>query len=103
MLITKVSLSGFKNVLNTHLTLGAITALVSLNNYGKSNFLRGLDFAQDFIKADPETRLRMMSHGESIPINTRTASEDFSFGMEFGVAPFSWTGLRYATDLSLVS
>jgi hypothetical protein len=82
-LITKVSLSGFKNVLNTHLTLGAITALVSLNNYGKSNFLRGLDFAQDFIKADPETRLRMMSHGESIPINTRTASEDFSFGMEF--------------------
>jgi len=24
-------------------------------------------------------------------------------GDEFGVAPFSWTGLRYATDLSLVS
>jgi predicted ATPase len=83
LLITKVSLSGFRNVFKTQVTLGAITALVSLNNYGKSNFLRGLDFAQKFIKADSETRLRMMSQGESVPINTRTASEDFSFGMEF--------------------
>ena len=43
MKLLSVSVSGFRNIAKTTIELGGISAIVSPNNYGKSNLLRAID------------------------------------------------------------
>ena len=80
--IRKITLSGYRNIVNSTIEFDKITSIVALNNFGKSNFLNGIDFALDFIKNSDKTKLRMMRHIGSLPINNKTANDDFYFSIE---------------------
>ena len=57
MILKSLMVGGFKNVKSTKLNFTSKTlAIVSPNNYGKSNLLEALDFATDFISAGAKQR-----------------------------------------------
>ena len=69
MILKSLTVSGFKNVKSTCLDFTSKTlAVVSPNNYGKSNLLEALTFATDFISAGTKQRTMMMSWIDGIPI-----------------------------------
>ncbi len=82
MRIQHVSVDGFKNLSRVNVNFEKITALVSLNNFGKSNFLTAIDFAIDFIKAASEAKSDMMSNGNLMPMNKHMVGRDFCFEIE---------------------
>ena len=69
MKIQTVLIDGFKNLSNVKINFDNITALVSLNNFGKSNVLTAIDFGLTFIKSTPENKANMMANSDLIPIN----------------------------------
>ncbi|MDV8111850.1 ATP-binding protein [Bacillus sp. BAU-SS-2023] len=83
MLIKRVKIDGYKNVYNVNLELGNIIALVALNNYGKSNVLDGIRYANQFIKSTPDVKDSMMNYIHAIPINNITAKNNFIFEIEY--------------------
>jgi predicted ATPase len=87
MFIKRIRIDGFKNVIDTTIEFNnSISALLGLNNYGKSNFLEGIDFAKEFINNQPRTKTRMMKDTSSLPINIKTAERDLLFEIEFSSA-----------------
>ena len=82
MKITRFSLCGFRNIGRTIINLKSITALVSLNSYGKSNLFSALDFALTFIHVPSATRKNMMSNVSSMPMNINLDNSDFIFSIE---------------------
>ena len=49
MRIISITVAGFKNIKRTKLELGNICAIISPNNYGKSNLIEAISFGFDFI------------------------------------------------------
>lgn len=82
MKIQAVLIDGFKNLSNVKITFDNITALVSLNNFGKSNVLSGIDFGLTYIKAGTEEKIAMMSNADLIPINIRMQCRNYRYEME---------------------
>lgn len=83
MKIRSIKVSGFKNVQDSKLELNNVTAVVSPNNYGKSNLLEAIRFAVQFISATEKTRRYMMSWSKGIPICKSLENENFTFEVEF--------------------
>lgn len=83
MIINKIKIGGFKNIDNTTIQLKNITALVGLNNYGKSNMLDAIDFAKEFIKNPNGIKSSMMAYVKGMPINTVLVGKNFDFEMEY--------------------
>ena len=67
MKIQAIVIDGFKNLSNVKITFDNITALVALNNFGKSNVLSGIDFGLAFIKAPIDNKVEMMANTNLIP------------------------------------
>jgi predicted ATPase len=82
MKIQAVLIDGFKNLSNVKITFDNITALVALNNFGKSNVLSGIDFGLAFIKASIDDKMEMMANSNLIPINQRMQSRNYKFEVE---------------------
>ena len=82
MKIQAVLIDGFKNLSNVKITFDNITALVSLNNFGKSNVLSGIDFGLTYIKAGAEEKIAMMSNANLIPINIKMQCRNYRYEME---------------------
>lgn len=82
MKIQAVLIDGFKNLSNVKISFDNITALVALNNFGKSNVLSGIDFGLDFIKASIEDKKDMMSNSNLIPINCSMIGRNYKYEME---------------------
>lgn len=82
MKIQAVLIDGFKNLSNVKITFDNITALVSLNNFGKSNVLSGIDFGLAYIKAGIEDKMAMMSNANLIPINVSMQYRNYRYEME---------------------
>ena len=82
MKIKAISVDGFRNLSRVHLQLDTITALVSLNNYGKSNVLIAVDFGIAFIKALPSDRREMMANAGLIPFNKANYGTNYRFEIE---------------------
>lgn len=83
MIIQKIKIDGYKNVLNTTINFEDITALIGLNNYGKSNILEAIRFANDFIKESKEEKSKRMRYSNAIPMNIKNYGKDFDFEIEF--------------------
>lgn len=78
MKLLSVRIEGFRNIEKNTVILGdGITSLVSTNSYGKSNLMKAIDFASDFIKADAELKDAMMSWIYGIPFNRYVQSKNF--------------------------
>ncbi|WP_310601861.1 AAA family ATPase [Anaerosporobacter sp.] len=82
MKIQAVVIDGFKNLSNVKITFDKITALVALNNFGKSNVLSGIDFGLAFMKASDEDRAEMMANTNLIPINQSMQGRNYKFEVE---------------------
>ena len=82
MKIQAVVIDGFKNLSNVKITFDNITALVALNNFGKSNVLSGIDFGLAFIKASDEDKKEMMANTNLIPINQCMQGRNYKFEVE---------------------
>ena len=54
MKIKSISVGGFKNLKRSTIQLNNITAIISPNNYGKSNLLEAIDFGVDFLSLVPK-------------------------------------------------
>ena len=79
MKVMSLSVGGFKNLDYTTLNLEGMAAVVSPNNYGKSNFLEALSFATDFISSGTKTRKQMMGWTKGIPLTKNLDKKDFKF------------------------
>lgn len=82
MKIQAVLIDGFKNLSNVRISFDNITALVALNNFGKSNVLSGIDFGLAFIKATIEDKKEMMANSNLIPINSNMLGRNYKYEME---------------------
>lgn len=82
MKIQAVLIDGFKNLSNVRISFDNITALVALNNFGKSNVLAGIDFGLAFIKATIEDKREMMANSNLIPINSNMIGRNYRYEME---------------------
>lgn len=82
MKIQAVLIDGFKNLSNVKISFDNITALVALNNFGKSNVLAGIDFGLDFIKASMEDKKKMMANSNLIPINRNMIGRNYRYEMK---------------------
>ncbi|MBI9096373.1 MAG: ATP-binding protein [Sphaerochaeta sp.] len=83
MKIKSISIGGFKNLKQTRIEVDRITALISPNNYGKSNFFQGIDFALTFLNTGEKSRKKMTSWQRGIPLNPNSAEDPFLFEVEF--------------------
>ena len=82
MKIQAVLIDGFKNLSNVRISFDNITALVALNNFGKSNVLSGIDFGFSFMKASIEDKKDMMSNSQLIPGNCNLIGRNYKYEME---------------------
>lgn len=82
MKIQAVLIDGFKNLSNVKIGLDNITALVALNNFGKSNVLAAIDFGLTFIKSTIKDKAEMMANSNLIPINSHMFGRNYKFEME---------------------
>lgn len=83
MIINKIKIDGYKNINTTEIQFDDITALVGLNNYGKSNVLEAIDFAKNFIRNPYQIKGEMMKFTKAIPINNLVSNKNFCFSMEY--------------------
>ena len=83
MKLKSVTVGGFKNLKKTRLSLDSITAIVSPNNYGKSNLLEAIDFGVDFLSSNSKERKSMMRWVRGIPINKSLENDEYFFEIEF--------------------
>lgn len=77
MKMISVRIEGFRNIENTEITFGDITSLISVNSYGKSNLMKAIEFAIEFMKADRIDKNTMMSWKHGIPLNKYIDSKNF--------------------------
>ena len=83
MKINSITVAGFKNIRKTRLELDSICALISANNYGKSNLIEAIDFGFDFIHESRKGRKSMMSWMKGIPLCTVMQDDEYFFEVEF--------------------
>lgn len=84
MEVKKITVDGFRNIKKTTICFDSIiTALVSLNGYGKSNVLDAIDFGFDFISTAKKEK--MMTLKQSIPILKSNVGKNFFFEIELEV------------------
>ncbi|MDO4543429.1 MAG: AAA family ATPase [Clostridia bacterium] len=83
MKLKSISIGNFKNVADTTLDLSRMIALVSTNNYGKSNLLEAIRFGFDFIAGSARQRTNMMHWTRGIPLSPSLAEKDYFFSIEF--------------------
>ncbi|WP_294197660.1 AAA family ATPase [uncultured Chryseobacterium sp.] len=77
MEINKILIKGFSNIEKIDLELNKLNALIALNNYGKSNVLKAIDFGIDFISNSPKTREKMMAYKPYVPFNKFIDNDPF--------------------------
>jgi AAA15 family ATPase/GTPase len=80
--LKSITIGGYKNLKKTRIQLDNITAIVSTNNYGKSNLLEAIDFGIEFLTDNPKNRKSMMKWTKGIPINKEIANDEFIFEVE---------------------
>ncbi len=83
MILKNITVGNFKNIAVTTLDLSKITALVSVNNYGKSNLLEAIRFGFDFLASSPKNRIRLMSSLSNIPMIPSLIGKNYTFSVEF--------------------
>lgn len=80
--LNRIKIDGFRNISNVEVEMKDIVSLLSINSYGKSNYLNGIIFGIDFIHAPLEIKSRMMNYEPYKPFNKKNLYKNFSFEME---------------------
>ena len=83
MKLKSITIGGFRNLKKTTINFDGLTTLIALNSYGKSNVLRGIEFAVNFYKASPALRQKYFKLESALPLNQATCYDDFYFEMHY--------------------
>ena len=83
MKINSICVSGFRNIDKTIIEIDDMVSLLSINSYGKSNFLNSIIFGFDFIHQPIDVKNKMMNYEPYKPYNTKILLKDFSFELNF--------------------
>ena len=83
MKLRSITIGGFRNLKKTTINFDGLTTLIALNSYGKSNVLRGIEFAVNFYKASPALRQKYFKLESALPLNQATCYDDFYFEMHY--------------------
>lgn len=103
MPLLNVTVGGMRNLGETHIELDGITAIVSENNYGKTNLMTALNLASLYITASPKERLRIMSRTDLVPLVKELQDSDFRFVMELDEPELGeYRYIRYGFSFSWV-
>ena len=97
MQIKKIKIGGFRNITEVSISFEAITALVGLNGYGKSNIMDAIDFGFDFLHNPNQIKSVMMSSKSRIPLLRANAGKDYEFGINLMLES---AGKSYYVDYS---
>ena len=97
MQIKKIKIGGFRNISEVSISFEAITALVGLNGYGKSNIMDAIDFGFDFLHNPNKMKSVMMSSKSRIPLLKANAGKDYEFGINLMLES---AGKSYYVDYS---
>lgn len=81
MKLLSVAVSGFRNIAETKIELDGITAIVSPNNYGKSNLLSAIDFGFEYMRSSSRQRKSMMKALNCMPLNPKLANDVYHFSL----------------------
>lgn len=82
MMVESILVDGFKNLSQIKIAFDQITALVALNNFGKSNVLQGIEFGLGFMRAQIEDRQVIMANSNLVPMNRHMQGRNFRFEVE---------------------
>ena len=61
MKLLSVKIDGFRNLKDIHVSFSDMCALVSTNDYGKSNLLDAIKFTTDFMLESRDSKRKMMA------------------------------------------
>ncbi|MBQ8122435.1 MAG: ATP-binding protein [Ruminococcus sp.] len=74
-------IDGYRNLSNVTLYLNDITAIIALNNYGKSNLINAIRLGIDFIKGNNEIKNDIYEYQPAFPFLRANSGQDFKFGV----------------------
>ncbi len=80
-IIKSFYIDGYRNLSNLTLHLTDITAIIALNNYGKSNLINAIKMGIDFIKGSNETKSNIFRYKSAFPLLAVNAGRNFKFGV----------------------
>lgn len=72
---------GYRNLSNVTLNLHDVTAIVALNNYGKSNLINAVRMGIDFIKGSNEVKKNIFEYQPAFPFLKANLGQRFTFGI----------------------
>lgn len=82
IVIDRIKVAGFRNISEVVIDTENITSLLSINSYGKSNFLNAIIFGFDFIHLPLDVKNRMMDYDSYKPFNSKNLLNDFKFEVD---------------------
>ena len=77
--LKRIHLEGFKNIETNTIILDDVTGIISLNNYGKSNFMSGIAFGFRFIQMTPMQKANAIMDSFLMPYVNKCFLKDFLF------------------------
>lgn len=80
-IIKSFYIDGYRNLSNVTLNLNDITAIIALNNYGKSNLINAIRFGIDFIKGSNEIKKDIFEYLPAFPFLSANSGRDFTFSV----------------------
>ena len=83
--INRIKIGGIRNIKEVDVETNTITSLLSINSYGKSNYLNGIIFGIDFIHAPTNIKEIMMDYDPYKPYNTKILFNNFLFEIELNI------------------
>lgn len=81
-IINSFYIDGYKNLSNVTLNLHDVTAIVALNNYGKSNLIKAIRMGIDFIKGNNDIKNSIFEYSPAFPFLKVNARQRFTFGVK---------------------
>ena len=78
MKLLSVKIDGFRNLKDIHVSFSDMCALVSTNDYGKSNLLDAIKFTTDFMLESRDSKRKMMADMSCMPYNINHHPDVFS-------------------------
>lgn len=80
-IINSFYIDGYRNLSNVTLDLHDTTAIIALNNYGKSNLINAIKMGIDFIKGSNEIKNAIFDYSPAFPFLKANFGQHFTFGV----------------------
>ena len=80
-IIDRFYIDGYRNISNCTISLQDVTAIIALNNYGKSNVINAIRMGVDFIKGSNEIKENIFEFQPAFPFLSINIGRNYTFGI----------------------